>query len=68
MQYLRLRSCIVVCKGEHIRVFQSTSPEQMVAMLSRANQGLLSTTVDQLWDKLSSMSNESPCQNQRRVS
>ncbi len=38
---------------EHIRVFLSTSPEQMEAMLSRANQGLLSTaiTVDQLWDK-----------------
>ena len=38
---------------EHIRVFLSTSPEQMDAMLSRANQGLLSTaiTTDQLWDK-----------------
>ena len=38
---------------EHIRVFLSTSPEQMDEMLSRANQGLLSTaiTVDQLWDK-----------------
>jgi len=38
---------------EHIRVFLSTAPEQMEAMLSRANQGLLSTavTVDQLWDK-----------------
>ena len=38
---------------EHIRVFLSTSSEQMDAMLSRANQGLLSTAiaVDQLWDK-----------------
>jgi hypothetical protein len=38
---------------EHIHVFLSTSSEQMDAMLSRANQGLLSTaiTVDQLWDK-----------------
>ena len=38
---------------EHIRVFLSTTPEQMDEMLSQANQGLLSTavTVDQLWDK-----------------
>ena len=38
---------------ECIRVFLSTSPELMDTMLSRANQGLLSTavTVDQLWDK-----------------
>jgi hypothetical protein len=38
---------------EHIRVFLSSSVEQMDDMLSRANQGLLSTavTVDQLWDK-----------------
>jgi hypothetical protein len=38
---------------EHIRVFLSTSPEQIEEMLSRANQGFLSTgiTVDQLWDK-----------------
>jgi hypothetical protein len=38
---------------ERIRVFLSTSAEQMDEMLSRANQGLLSTgiTVDQLWDK-----------------
>jgi hypothetical protein len=38
---------------EHIRVFLSSSPERMDEMLSRANQGLLSTavTVDQLWDK-----------------
>ncbi len=38
---------------EHIRVFLSTSPEMMEAMLSRANQGLLSTavTTEQLWDK-----------------
>ena len=36
-----------------MRVFLSTAPEQMEAMLSRANQGLLSTaiTVDQLWNK-----------------
>jgi hypothetical protein len=38
---------------EYIRVFLSTTPELMDAMLSRANLGLLSTavTVDQLWDK-----------------
>jgi hypothetical protein len=38
---------------EHIRVFLSSSAEQMEEMLSRANQGLLSTavTMDQLWDK-----------------
>jgi len=38
---------------ERIRVFLCTSPEQMDEMLSRANQGLLSTavTVDGLWDK-----------------
>jgi hypothetical protein len=38
---------------ERIRVFLSTSAEQIDEMLSRANQGLLSTviTVDQLWDK-----------------
>jgi hypothetical protein len=38
---------------ERIRVFLSTSPEQMEEMLSRANQGLLCTavTVEQLWDK-----------------
>ncbi len=38
---------------EYIRVFLSTAPELMDAMLSRANLGLLSTavTVDQLWDK-----------------
>jgi hypothetical protein len=37
---------------EHMRVFLSTSSEQMDAMLGRENQGLLSTaiTVDQLWD------------------
>jgi hypothetical protein len=39
--------------AEHIRVFLSSSTEQMDAMLDRANQGLLSTaiTVDQLWDR-----------------
>jgi hypothetical protein len=38
---------------ERIRVFLSTSPEQMEAMRSSANQGSLSTaiTTDQLWDK-----------------
>ena len=38
---------------QHIRIFLSTSPGQMEVMLSRANQGLLSTaiTTDQLWDK-----------------
>jgi len=38
---------------EQIRVFLSSSPEQMETMLGRENQGLLSTaiTVDQLWDK-----------------
>jgi len=36
-----------------MRVFLATSPEQMEEMLTRANQGLLSTavTMDQLWDK-----------------
>ena len=36
-----------------MRVFLSTSPEQLEGMLRRENQGLLSTTitVDQLWDK-----------------
>jgi hypothetical protein len=39
--------------NEHIRVFLSSSPEQMDEMLSRANQGLPSTAVrvDQLWDR-----------------
>ena len=38
---------------ERIRVFLSTSAEYMDEMLSRANQGFLSTgiTVDQLWGK-----------------
>ena len=47
---LNLYRCV---PREHIRVFLSSSPEQMDAMLNRANQGLLSTaiTVDQLWDK-----------------
>jgi hypothetical protein len=37
---------------EYIRVFLSTSPERMEEMLSRANQGLLSTAimVEQIWD------------------
>jgi len=48
--WLHLYRCM---PREHIRVFLSSSPEQMEAMLSRANQGLFSTaiTVDQLWDK-----------------
>jgi len=47
---LNLYRCV---SREHIRVFLSTSPGQMEEMLSRANQGLLSTaiTTDQLWDK-----------------
>ncbi len=47
---LNLYRCV---PREHICVFLSSSTEQMDAMLSRANQGLLSTTitVDQLWDK-----------------
>jgi hypothetical protein len=38
---------------ERIRVFLSSSLEQMEEMLSRANQGQLSTaiTVEQLWDR-----------------
>ena len=48
--WLHLYRCV---PREHIRVFLSSSPEQMEAMLSWANQGLFSTaiTVDQLWDK-----------------
>ena len=47
---LKLYRCV---PREHIRVFLSSSPELMEAMLSRANQGLFSTaiTVDQLWDR-----------------
>src|SRR5438552_8820629 len=47
---LNLYRCV---PREHIRVFLSTSTEQMDAMLSRANQEMLSTAlrVDQLWDK-----------------
>ena len=47
---LNLYRCVL---REHIRVFLSSSPEQMEAMLRRENQGLLSTAipVDQLWDK-----------------
>jgi hypothetical protein len=47
---LKLYRCL---PKEHIRVFLSTSPELMEAMLGRVNQGLLSTaiTVDQLYDK-----------------
>lgn len=46
---LKLYHCV---PNEHIRVFLSSSIEQMDEMLSRANQGLLSTSVrvDQLWD------------------
>ena len=48
--WLHLYRCV---PREHIRVFLSSSPEQMDAMLSRANQGLFSTaiTVDQLCDR-----------------
>ena len=47
---LKLYHCM---PREHIHVFLSTSPDQMEVMLSRANQGLLSTaiTIDQLYDK-----------------
>ena len=47
---LKLYNCM---PREHIRVFLSTSPEQMETMLKRENQGLLSTAipVDQLWDR-----------------
>ena len=48
--WLRLYHCV---PREHLRVFLSTSPEQLDEMLRRENQGLLSTalTVNQLWDK-----------------
>lgn len=47
---LKLYHCM---PREHIRVFLSTSPEQMELMLRQENQGLLSTAipVDQLWDR-----------------
>ena len=47
---LKLYRCV---PREHMRVFLSTSPEQIEEMLGQENQGLLSTaiTVDQLWDK-----------------
>ena len=47
---LKLYHCV---PNEHIRVFLSSSIEQMDEMLSRVNQGLPSTavSVDQLWDK-----------------
>jgi hypothetical protein len=47
---LKLYRCM---PRERIRVFLSSSPEQMETMLRRENQGLLSTaiTVDQLWDR-----------------
>ena len=47
---LKLYRCV---PREHIRLFLSTSPDQMDAMLCKANQGLLSTaiTIDQLYDK-----------------
>ncbi len=44
---LNLYRCV---PREHIRVFLSSSTEQMDAMLSRANQGLLSTAIT-VWDK-----------------
>ncbi len=48
--WLHMYRCV---PREHIRVFLSTAPEMMEAMLSQANQGLLSTavTTEQLWDK-----------------
>lgn len=48
--WLRLYHCV---PREHLRMFLSTSPEQLDEMLRRENQGLLSTaiTMDQLWDK-----------------
>ena len=47
---LKLYHCV---SREHIRVFLSTSPEQLEAMLRQENQGWLSTAiaVDQLWDR-----------------
>jgi hypothetical protein len=47
---LNLYRCV---PRERKRVFLSSSLEQMEKMLSRANQGLLSTaiTVEQLWDR-----------------
>jgi hypothetical protein len=50
MGLLNMYRCV---PREHIRVFLSSLVERMDDMLSRANQGLLSTavTVDQLWDK-----------------
>src|SRR5258708_31647004 len=47
---VKLYHCV---PNEHIRVFLSSSPEQMDEMLSRANQGLPSTafSLDQLWDR-----------------
>ena len=47
---LKMYRCV---PKEHIRVFLSSSTEEMDEMLKRENQGLLSTsvTVDQLWDK-----------------
>src|SRR5437588_8864945 len=47
---LKLYRCV---PKERIRVFLSSSVEEMDEMLRRANEGLHSTavTVDQLWDK-----------------
>src|SRR5258708_34544423 len=47
---LKLYRCM---PKDKIHVFLSTAPEQLEEILSRANQGLLSTpvTVDQLWAK-----------------
>src|SRR5258708_19769961 len=49
LSVLKLYRCM---PKDKIHVFLSTAPEQMEEMLTRANQGLLSTavTVDQLWD------------------
>ncbi len=48
--WLQLYRCM---PRKDIRVFLSSSPEQMEEMLSQTNQGLLSTAlrVDQLWDR-----------------
>jgi hypothetical protein len=48
--WLHMYRCV---PRERVRIFLSTSPEQMDAMLIRADHGLLSTaiTTDQLWDR-----------------
>jgi len=48
--FLKIYRCI---PKEHVRVFLSSSVENMEEMLRRENQGLISTSVtsDQLWDQ-----------------